>query len=39
MPYSKEKVRKLVKLERKYYSKYVLKFDIQTFRVLGVFYF
>jgi hypothetical protein len=30
MPYSKQKVKKLAKLERKYYSKYVLKFDIRT---------
>ncbi len=30
MPYSKQKVKKLTKLERKYYSQYVLKFDIRT---------
>jgi hypothetical protein len=30
MPYSKQKVKKLAKLERKYYSQYVLKFDIGT---------
>jgi hypothetical protein len=30
MPYSKQKVKKIAKLERKYYSKYVLKFDICT---------
>jgi hypothetical protein len=30
MPYSKEKVKKLAKLERKYYSQYVLEFDICT---------
>jgi hypothetical protein len=30
MPYSKQKVKKLAKLERKYYTKYILKFDIRT---------
>jgi hypothetical protein len=30
MPYSKQKAKKLVKLERKYYSQYVLKFHIRT---------
>jgi hypothetical protein len=30
MPYSKEKVKKLAKLVRKYYSEYVLKFDIRA---------
>ncbi len=30
MPYSKQKVKKLAKLERKYYSEYVLKFNIPT---------
>ncbi len=30
MPYSKQKVKKLAKLERKFYSKYVLKFNILT---------
>ncbi len=30
MPYSKQKVKKLAKLEKKYYSQYVLKFDIRT---------
>jgi hypothetical protein len=30
MPYSTEKVEKLAKLERKYYYKYVLEFDICT---------
>ncbi len=30
MSYSKQKVKKLAKLERKYYSQYVLEFDICT---------
>ncbi len=30
MPYSKQNVKKLAKLERKYYSQYVLEFDIRT---------
>ncbi len=30
MPYSKQKVKKLAKLERKYYFQYVLEFDIRT---------
>jgi hypothetical protein len=30
MPYSKQKVKKLAKLERKYYSQYVLEFDKRT---------
>jgi hypothetical protein len=30
MTYSKEKVKKLAELERKYYPIYVLKFDIRT---------
>jgi hypothetical protein len=30
MPYSKQNVKKLAKLERKYYSQYLLKFDIGT---------
>jgi hypothetical protein len=30
MPYSKLKVKKLAKLERKYYSQYVLEYDIRT---------
>ncbi len=30
MPYSKQKVKKLAKLERKYYTRYILEFDIRT---------
>ncbi len=30
MPYSKQKVKKLAKLEGKYYSKYIFKFNIRT---------
>jgi hypothetical protein len=30
MPYSKQKLKKLAKLERKYYFQYVLKFIVRT---------